>query len=152
MLFYLWPLQQIFDTSEGEREKEEGKKGEQGPLSPCISRLLSHPDVPIAKPVGRRKRALGRGLGWRRWWSNTWPRHKHERPLQFNSSWCCLSHGAIWRETGASWVSYTSYNVLLLQCFTHSFIVIVTEAKNSASWHEDPSREVLISQTEKKTT
>lgn len=44
-----------FSTSEGEREREEGEKGEKGLLCLCISRLLSHPDVPIAKPVGRRE-------------------------------------------------------------------------------------------------
>lgn len=66
-----------FLTQVSERGKRRrGKKGEQGSLCQCISRLLSHPDVLIAKPVGRRKRALGRGLaglGRRRWWSNTWP-------------------------------------------------------------------------------
>ncbi len=152
MLFYLGPLQQIFDTSEGAREREEGKMRERGLLCPCISSLLSalpSPDVAIAKPVGRRECVLGRGLaglGGRRWWSNTWPSHKHEWPLQFNSSWCCLSHGAIKRGTRGSWVSYKSYNALLLQCFTHSFIVIVTEAKNGVSWRKDPSRGVLVSQ------
>ncbi len=81
---------------------------ERGLLCPCISSLLSalpSPDVAIAKPVGRRECVLGwglAGLGGRRWWSNTWPSHKHEWPLQFNSSWCCLSHGAIKRGTGGS--------------------------------------------------
>lgn len=142
-----------FSTQVKERGKwRRIKIRERGLLCPCISSLLSalpHPDVAIAKPVGRRESVLGRGLaslGGRRWWSNTWPSHKHEWPLQFNSSWCCLSHGAIIRGTGASWVSYTSYNVLLLQCFTHSFIVIVTEAKNGVSWRKDPSRGALVSQ------
>ncbi len=148
MLFYLGPLQQIFDTREERGKGRREKMRERGLLCPCISSLLSalpSPDVAIAKPVGRRECVLGRGLaglGGRRWWSNTWPSHKHEWPLQFNSSWCCLSHGAIKRGTGGSWVSYKSYNALLLQCFTHSFIVIVTEAKNGVSWRKDPSRGV----------
>ncbi len=96
-----------FSTQERERGKGRREKmRERGLLCPCISTLLSalpSPDVAIAKPVGRRECVLGRGLaglGGRRWWSNTWPSHKHEWPLQFNSSWCCLSHGAIKRGTG----------------------------------------------------
>lgn len=74
----------------------EGKGGgeKKGPRCLCISRLHSHPDVPNAKPVGRRKRGLGRGLaglGWRRWWSNTWPATSMSG--RYNST----PHGAVYR-------------------------------------------------------
>lgn len=62
-----------FRHKRGSEGKGGGKKmRERGLLCPCISSPLSalpHPDVPIAKPVGRRERLLGRGLagfGWKK--------------------------------------------------------------------------------------